>query len=410
MIDPERVARDLFGLDGAATALPGEHDHNFRLETDTARYVLKLHAPRPDLALEDAVLEHLRDEPAVPRLAGTGADNGHTVRLLSWLDGRPWADGGGDLASLGRAVARVDRALGDFTHPEMRRAHKWDLRRAADFGIAIPPLDHLPHQVIHNDANEHNVLVAEDGTVIGLIDFGDVVFSPRVCGLAVAGAYAMQEQRDPARAVVAVVRGYHEVSPLNEDELAVLYPLMRARLQMSVAMAAQQHAAAPENDYLLVSQDGVKTVLERLEGEDADPRPLPLPRRLRVRGEPERAAGPPVPRARTRPPRDGGRPRQRSRPGPRQRHPSRSTAWRSGATTRSARSTPRPSSRRRTGAGARGTWRSTSSRPPGRRSSRRSTASWRCARTATSSATTAACWCSSTTASGRCTGISTPSR
>src|SRR4051794_27055790 len=270
MIDPERVARELFGLDGVATALPGEHDLNFALEAGGTRYVLKLHEPRPDLALEDAVLLHLRDEPAVPRLAGTASDNGHTVRLLSWLEGRPWADRGGDLASLGRVVARVDRALRDFTHPDMRRPHRWDLRRAAEFGIALPGLDHLPHQVIHNDANEHNVLVSdEDGSVIGLIDFGDVVFGPRVCGLAVAGAYAMQGQADPARAVVPVVRGYHEVSPLREDELAVLFALMRARLEMSVAMAARQHAAAPGNDYLLISQAGVREVLERLAGEDA---------------------------------------------------------------------------------------------------------------------------------------------
>ena len=269
MIDPERVARELFGLDGVATALPGEHDLNFRLESGDARYVLKLHAPRPDLALEDAVLAHLSDVPAVPRLAGSGADNGHTVRLLSWLDGRPWAEGGGDLASLGRVVARVDRALRDFTHPDMRRPHRWDLRRAAEFGIALPELGHLPHQVIHNDANEHNVLVGEDGRVTGLIDFGDVVYAPRVCGLAVAGAYAMQGRPDPARAIVPVVRGYHEAAPLREDELEVLFPLMRARLEMSVAMAERQYAAAPDNDYLLISQAGVREALQRLEGEDA---------------------------------------------------------------------------------------------------------------------------------------------
>ena len=75
-----------------------------------------------------------------------------------------------------------------------------------------------------------------------------------MCGLAVAGAYAMQGQPDPARAVVPLVRGYHEVAPLREDELAVLFALMRARLEMSVAMAARQHAAAPDNDYLLISQ------------------------------------------------------------------------------------------------------------------------------------------------------------
>ncbi len=127
-----------------------------------------------------------------------------------------------------------------------------------------------PTRSIHNDANEHNVLVEDDGTVSGLIDFGDVVWTARVCGLAVAGAYAMQGQPDPARAVVPVVRGYHEVTPLREDELAVLFELMRVRLLMSVAMAAKQFAAAPDNDYLLISQSGVSEVLDRLEGEDAD--------------------------------------------------------------------------------------------------------------------------------------------
>jgi 4-aminobutyrate aminotransferase-like enzyme/Ser/Thr protein kinase RdoA (MazF antagonist) len=261
MIDGARVAREHYGLDAVATALPGELDLNFRLDVGDERFVLKLHEPREDLALEDAVLEHLRGEPAVPRLAGPSRpENGRTVRLLTWMDGRPWADGGGDLAELGRTVARVDRALRDFEHPLMHRPHRWD--------IGGPELAHLPHQLIHNDANEHNVLVAPDGT-IRLIDFGDVVYTARVCGLAVAGAYAMQGQPDPARAVVPLVRGYHEVAPLREDELAVLFGLMRARLERSVEMAALQHAAAPDNDYLLISQRGVREVLERLAGEDA---------------------------------------------------------------------------------------------------------------------------------------------
>jgi 4-aminobutyrate aminotransferase-like enzyme/Ser/Thr protein kinase RdoA (MazF antagonist) len=267
----ERIARELYGLDARATPLAGEHDLNFRLEANGARYVVKLHRPGADLALEDAVLEHLREEPAVPRLAGPTEHTGErTVRLLTWLEGRPWADAPGDLADLGRTVARIDRALAGFEHPAMRRHHVWDLRNAPELGIAVPPVDHLPHQLIHNDANEHNVLVAEDGSVCGLIDFGDVVWSARVCGLAVAGAYAMQGRADPARAVVPVVRGYHEVAPLREDELAVLFELMLVRLRMSVALAARQHAAAPDNVYLLISQAGVSGTLERLAGEDPD--------------------------------------------------------------------------------------------------------------------------------------------
>jgi quercetin dioxygenase-like cupin family protein len=147
MIDPARVAREHYGLDVVATPLPGELDLNFRLDADGERYVLKLHEPRPDLELEDAVLEQLRAEPAVPRLAGpTRAENGRTVRLLSWLDGRPWADERGDLAELGRTVARVDRALADFEQALMHRPHRWDLKNV------VSGIDHLPHQVIHNDA------------------------------------------------------------------------------------------------------------------------------------------------------------------------------------------------------------------------------------------------------------------
>jgi 4-aminobutyrate aminotransferase-like enzyme/Ser/Thr protein kinase RdoA (MazF antagonist) len=269
MLDPALVARDLYDLDARATPLPGERDLNYRLDVNGARYVLKVHHPGADLALEDAVLEHLRDEPAVPRLAGPTTTTGdRVVRLLTWLDGHPWADAPGDLESLGRTVARVDRALAGFQHPAMRRHHPWDLRNAPDLGVAVPALDHLPHQVIHNDANEHNVLVADDGTVAGLIDFGDVVWTARVCGPAVAGAYAMLDQPDPARAVVPLVRGYHEVTPLRADELAVLFELMVVRLRMSVAMAERQFAAAPDNEYLLISQRAVKETLERLEHED----------------------------------------------------------------------------------------------------------------------------------------------
>ena len=99
MTDPHQIARELYGLDATASPLPGELDLNFALTAGADRYVLKLHAGAPDLALEDAVLEHLRDEPAVPRLAGpTQTLDGYTVRLLSWVDGTPSAKAPGDMA------------------------------------------------------------------------------------------------------------------------------------------------------------------------------------------------------------------------------------------------------------------------------------------------------------------------
>src|SRR5262249_29637926 len=58
--------------------------------------------------------------------------------------------------------------------------------------------------------------------------------------------------------------------PLGADELAVLYDLARTRLAMSVCIAARQHAAAPDNDYLLISQAAIEATLERLATESPD--------------------------------------------------------------------------------------------------------------------------------------------
>ena len=157
-------------------------------------------------------------------------------------------------------------------------------------------------------------------------------------------------------------------------------------------MAAQQHAAAPDNDYLLISQAGVDARRSSgSRGEDPRARALPLPRRVRLRGEPERAPDPPAARADAdAAPGDGRRPRRRAGARPRRRD----------AAGRRARDRPLrrgaldlhrarvPDAGRALAHAAHG------GRPlrarPGRRSTRRSTASSSGARTATARATTAA--------------------
>ena len=132
----------------------------------------------------------------------------------------------------------------------------------------LPVLPTLRQSVIHNDANDYNVLVSptEVGSapVVSVIDFGDMVRTYTVCELAIAAAYAMLVKNDPLSAAAQVVAGYHAAFPLSEAELEVLYPLICSRLCISVVNSAYQQKVEPGNAYLTISEKPAWTLLEQL--------------------------------------------------------------------------------------------------------------------------------------------------
>ncbi len=307
------LARELYGLHATARALPGEYDANFHLVAqDGAQYVLKvMHAGyRAELLdLQIAALDHLAaraPDLALPRVCPTRAGArvaevtaGGQPRLawmLTYLPGTLLVDANPHtpelLASLGELLGRLDAALSDFAHPAAARELKWDLARAAwirpyleriaDPGHralaarflelfereALPRLPELRASVIHGDANDYNVLV--DGPrswprrVAGLIDFGDMHYTQTVCEPAVAAAYALLGKPDPLAAAAQVVAGYHRANPLSEDEIALLFPLICARLAVSVTNSAIRKAELPDDPYVVVSEGPAWAALERL--------------------------------------------------------------------------------------------------------------------------------------------------
>ncbi len=305
------VLRDGFGLSGALRPLPGEHDQNIRVCAEDGRdYLLKIHGPHNDpveIDMQAAVLDHVnRRAPGLPLsqqfrtrhgdlLLPCGADGRHTARLLNWLPGDVWAKSphrGPDAAEgLGRLLGELDLALRDFSHDGARRVYGWDIAQAAMHQPSVqfidddtkracvaglldrfvteisPRLAMLPRQVIHNDANDYNVLLSADGRLSGLLDFGDMVESHRIVEVAVACAYALIGAEDAVGAVLPLVAGYHSANPLLEDEIALLFDLIKLRYAVSIAMAAKQIREQPENRYLLISQEDVWRELQRLERE-----------------------------------------------------------------------------------------------------------------------------------------------
>jgi 4-aminobutyrate aminotransferase-like enzyme/Ser/Thr protein kinase RdoA (MazF antagonist) len=308
----------IFGVSGELQPqpLPGEHDQNFLLTSDDGeRYVLKLsHAAerREILDLQNAALAHLAGRApsltlprSCPTIAGDGSliasitspdGAAHYARLLTYVPGKLLAETRPHtpalLRSLGTLLGALDAALQDFAHPAAERELKWDLARTGwirDYlqhipsparralverflalyeAEVLPVLPNLRTSVIYNDANDYNVLVGRDDQgkhcAVGVIDFGDMTRTATVCELAIGTAYAMLGKPDPLAAAAHVVAGYHAAYPLTEPELAVLYPLICARLCISVVNSAYQRVVDPANDYLQVSDAPAWAVLERL--------------------------------------------------------------------------------------------------------------------------------------------------
>ena len=120
----------------------------------------------------------------------------------------------------------------------------------------LPVLPSLRASVLHQDANDNNLIVSKDDPdqITGLIDFGDMCFGRTVNELAITLAYALLDASDLYAASRALIEGYVAAFPLQETDADQLYDLMRMRLAASVCISSRQSRLHPENAYLLISQ------------------------------------------------------------------------------------------------------------------------------------------------------------
>ncbi|HEY6265290.1 MAG TPA: aminotransferase class III-fold pyridoxal phosphate-dependent enzyme [Candidatus Acidoferrum sp.] len=309
-----RMAREFYGLEVTARALPGEYDDNFRLEAKDGRaFVLKVMHPARERAFIDLqcqALRHLAQRAPhlnLPRVVANRSDelfsstaaadgSNRLVWLLTFVKGtvlaevRPHAPE--LLGDLGRCLGEMDAALQSFSHPAAHRDLKWDSSRAAWIkeyvqhiansnrralvekslrlyeAEVVPALPRLRRSVIYGDANDYNVLVSEPWpqprTVSSVIDFGDMHYGLTVSEPAIAAAYAILGKRNPLEAAASIVAGYHSAFALDELELSVLFPLICARLAVSVTNSAHRKTLMTDDAYVTVSEGPAWEALERL--------------------------------------------------------------------------------------------------------------------------------------------------
>ncbi len=136
------------------------------------------------------------------------------------------------------------------------------------FAAIAGVLADLPKQAIHNDATDYNILVegelSERRRISGLIDLGDMCAAPRICDLAIAGAYVVLDHPKPERALAALVKGYHAANRLRTDEVDLIWPLLRMRLAVSVVNSTLMAAETPDDPYVTISQVPAWRFLENM--------------------------------------------------------------------------------------------------------------------------------------------------
>ncbi len=308
-VEVEEILLSQFNIVGNAKSLVSDRDQNFFISANNSqKYVLKVSNTAEDwqiLEMQNEATLHIKsNDPdiGVPLQVGeikTIEKDGqkYFVRLLEYLEGQFLKDQNLDddaFEKLGRFLARLNRALEGFSHRAADRKFHWDaqsvelirsrlqyLENQSDqetvshfldiYESQVTPIEmHLRKMVIHNDGNDHNVLVNADGNTTGIIDFGDMVYSYQVAEPAVCMAYVGLGSADPIHSMGKVLKGYHENFPLNDFELRSAIYLMSIRLCISVTMAAWRMKLYPENKYLSISQVPAWALLRKLEKEDQE--------------------------------------------------------------------------------------------------------------------------------------------
>ncbi|MEK0313897.1 phosphotransferase [Cohnella sp. 56] len=286
---------------------------------DGVKRVLRVYETHKDadkIAFEHDVLRKLADAGlpfAVPRpiAALDGATyvmlddgSGRYAAMFSYTEGiRPDGRDPVAAAAIGAAVGRLSAALRDIrpdaapaylpcyelehTHPSCPQqviasfcaeppAPFADLRdplarigaALGAFGESLPALRALPHQLVHGDVNDSNLLadIADSGRIVAVLDFEFCTHELRAMEPAVVLA-GLIEDETAFDAAAAFLSGFCGIVPLSEAEIESLPMLMRLRrLDVFVHFLGRYLSGVDQADVLrqqLQEADAGLAVLDR---------------------------------------------------------------------------------------------------------------------------------------------------
>ena len=292
-----------YNLDGDLRILDSDRDQNFHIYSNQIDHILKISNPAEQscvLELQDKATRYIlarNPKIEVPIQKGPikrKKKDGvmYSIRLLSYVKGKP-LDRSRMVPEycfkLGNLIGDLSLALDDFDHSGARRVFDWDVAQTelmaekvkyldskikqktvyyflTLFNDCISPLlSKLRKAVIHNDMNENNIMIRNKGLSIGIIDFGDMVYTYQVLEPSICAAYLSLGDLDPLPKVISFMKGYQSVYPLNQNEIASIPYLISLRLCLTAIMASWRKKLFPENKYLTISQQNAWISLQMMQ-------------------------------------------------------------------------------------------------------------------------------------------------
>ncbi len=280
----QKIAAD-YALVGQWESLVGERDQNFQLCAGNGQnYVVKISGRDEGPDITDFQVEALlyleqgSPQIPVPRLVRTTSGQclsqvrdaegvPHAVRVVTYLDGIPYGDGdfpdANRLQDIGGFMGGMVNALAGFEHKASRHFMPWSLSNgiavsrslwasaAHDIktlasplleGLrseALPRLKACPSQVIHNDGHPYNLLRADAQSqdVVGLIDFGDMVYAPIINELAVTATTFQRRGKEDLDIIENLLLGFHRAHPLSDTEVSLLWDAIILRLLITILLS-----------------------------------------------------------------------------------------------------------------------------------------------------------------------------
>jgi len=299
----KELLREQYGITATSiNTLVGYETLNFRVKTKSKTYVLKVYDYNQEtlevIKGESLLQKHLSklncEYPLpVPTLSGKEFlihNENKIIRCLTFLEGTFLADVDHSdelITHFGSTIAKLNLSSKDLYIPALQAKQiNWDLSNShwsridldsitepkkrsivdyflLQFDIQVRPhIQSLPHQIIHNDANDWNVLCGDD-KVTGIIDFGDAVYSTRISEIAVALSYVMVGKENPIHIGSTFLKAYQKINPLTESEIDSLYLLIAARMCISLISSAKSKKENPSNAYISVSEKGYWQLIQK---------------------------------------------------------------------------------------------------------------------------------------------------